>query len=97
MKPPPEWKGLALVRSFASADLVVLTGCGIRTAQNWRSGATIPGPVAWRTIVVAAGRGGEWKTLSTWRECRKPGRPVSVERQRKIIAEAQRKLGKEGA
>ena len=97
MKPPPEWKGLALVRIFSSADLVVLTGCGIRTAQNWRSGATIPGPVAWRTIVVAAGRGGEWKALSTWRECRKPGRPVSVERQRKIIAEARRKLGKEGA
>ena len=95
MKPPPEWKGLALVRSFASADLVVLTGCGIRTAQNWRSGATIPGPVAWRAIVVAAGRGGEWKALSTWRECRKPGRPVSVERQRTIIKEARRKLGKE--
>ena len=95
MKPPPEWKGLALVRSFASADLVVLTGCGIRTAQNWRSGATIPGPVAWRTIVVAAGRGGEWKALSTWRECRKPGRPVNADRQRTIIEEARRKLGKE--
>ena len=95
MNPPHEWKGLALVRSFASADLVVLTGCGIRTAQNWRSGATIPGPVAWRAIVVAAGRESEWKALSTWRECRPAGRPVSVERQRKIIAEARRKLGEE--
>ena len=91
----PEWKGLALVVAIPAKRLAEITGRSLRTAQNWRKGASIPGAVEWKAIVVEAGRETEWRALSEWRKCRKPGRPVSVERQRTIIKEARRKLGEE--
>lgn len=97
MNPPHEWKGLALVAAIPAKKLAEITGRSLRTAQNWRKGASIPGAVEWKAIVVEAGREAEWRALSEWRKCRKVGRPVSVERQRTIIAEARRKLGEEEA
>ena len=91
----PEWKGLALVVAIPAKRLAEITGRSLRTAQNWRKGASIPGAVEWKAIVVESGREAEWRALSEWRKCRKPGRPVSVERQRTIIKEARRKLGEE--
>ena len=95
MTPRPEWKGLALVVAIPAKKLAEITGRSLRTAQNWRKGASIPGAVEWKAIVAESGREAEWRALSEWRKCRKPGRPVSVERQRTIIAEARRKLGEE--